>query len=74
MPTTCKIEFDNNPMKIFLAGQVVRGTVQLGFDGRKIVRSVYIRMIGLGIGIAFIDIIMRCNQYKDIFKLNSLFN
>lgn len=46
MPTTCKIEFENNPKKIVYAGQLLRGKVQLNFNVQKTVRSVYIRLHG----------------------------
>lgn len=47
MPTTCKIEIENNPAKIIYAGQLLKGTVELDFTVRKIVRSVYVRVLGL---------------------------
>lgn len=46
MPTTCEIQFDNNPMKVVYAGQLLRGTVRLTITGQKDVRGVYIEIRG----------------------------
>lgn len=46
MPTTCVIDFDNNPMKVIYAGQLLRGTVTLTLTAPKSVRGVYIRIHG----------------------------
>lgn len=46
MPTSCEIEFENNPMKVIYAGQLLRGTVQLSLTEEKTVRGVYIRIHG----------------------------
>lgn len=46
MPTTCEIEFDNNPAKVIYAGQLLRGTVRLTLTEQKSVRGVYIRILG----------------------------
>lgn len=46
MPTTCEIEFENNPDKIIYAGQLLRGTVWLTLTKEKCVRSVYIEIYG----------------------------
>lgn len=46
MPTTCEIDFDDNPMKIVLAGELLCGTVRLKFTKEQCVRSIYIRMYG----------------------------
>lgn len=46
MPTTCQIEFDNNPEKVFYAGQLLRGTIQLTLTSEKNVRGVYILITG----------------------------
>lgn len=46
MPTTCEIEFENNPSKVIYAGQLLRGTVKLQVTSVKPVRGVYIRLCG----------------------------
>lgn len=46
MPTTCEIDFDDNPMKVVSAGQLIRGTVQLNLTETKIVSGVYIQIYG----------------------------
>lgn len=46
MPTTCVIEFDNNPTKFFNAGQLLKGKVRINFQVRKHVRRVYIIIHG----------------------------
>lgn len=44
----CKIEIDfqNNPMKVFYSGQVMRGTVQLNLSKQKKVRRIYMHLYG----------------------------
>lgn len=44
----CEIEFENNPNKIYFAGQMLRGTVQLTLTEAKTVRSIYIQIHGKG--------------------------
>lgn len=46
MSIACDIEFENNPNKIFYAGQLLRGTVRLTVKERKNVRGVYISIQG----------------------------
>lgn len=46
MPTTCVTEFENNPLKVVYSGQILRGTVDLTLTSEKIVRAVYIKIIG----------------------------
>lgn len=46
MPTTCEIDFENNPLKVIYAGQLLRGTVRLNLTEEKNVRGVYIRIHG----------------------------
>lgn len=46
MPTTCEIDFENNPLKVIYAGQMLRGTVRLQLTEEKNVRGVYIRIHG----------------------------
>lgn len=46
MPTTCDIDFENNPLKVIYAGQQLRGTVQLTLTEEKKVRGVYIQIRG----------------------------
>lgn len=48
MPTNCKIEFENNPEKIYYSGQIVRGTVKLTLTDAKIVRGIYMQLFGDG--------------------------
>lgn len=48
MSTTCKISFDNNPEKVFYAGQLLKGTVDLHFKSNKSVRCIYVRVQGFG--------------------------
>ncbi|XP_055312571.1 arrestin domain-containing protein 17-like [Sitodiplosis mosellana] len=46
MPTTCVVEFENNPEKVFYAGQLLCGTVQLTLTEKKNVRGIYIEIRG----------------------------
>lgn len=46
MPTTCIVEFENNPQKVVYAGQLLRGTVQLTLTEEKNARGVYIEIRG----------------------------
>lgn len=46
MPTSCEIEFENNPMKVLYAGQTLRGTVRLHLTEEKDVRGIYINIYG----------------------------
>lgn len=46
MPTTCELDFENNPMKVMYAGQLLRGTVRLHLTEEKNVRGIYIRING----------------------------
>lgn len=46
MPTTCNIEFENNPIKVVYAGTLLRGTVQLNLTNQKSVCGVYVRIYG----------------------------
>lgn len=48
MPTTCEIEFENNPQKIVYAGELFRGTVRLHLTKKLNVRNMYIRINGKG--------------------------
>lgn len=43
---TYEIEFENNPMKVFYSGQLMRGTVQLNLIKQKKVRRIYIHLYG----------------------------
>lgn len=45
MPTTCVIEFEN-PSRVYFAGQLLRGTVDLTLTSVKKVRGVYVRIYG----------------------------
>lgn len=46
MPTTCDIEFNNNPQKVLYAGQLLSGSVRLVLTEQKTVRGIYVRIIG----------------------------
>lgn len=46
MPTTCNIEFEDNPIKVVYAGQLLRGTVELTLTNPKNVCGVYVRIYG----------------------------
>lgn len=46
MSVTCEIDFENNPNKIFYAGQLLRGTVRLTLREEEKVRGVFIRIYG----------------------------
>lgn len=48
MPTTCTIDFENNAFDLFFSGEILRGTVNLGFTSEKIVRGMYIQFTGIG--------------------------
>lgn len=44
--TECEIGFENNPMKVIYAGQLVRGLVRLYFKKEKRIRGIYIHIFG----------------------------
>lgn len=46
MSVTCKVQFHDNPMKVFYAGQMVRGNVRLILTQAKKVHCLYIRIHG----------------------------
>lgn len=46
MPTTCEIKFDDNPMKVVFAGELLCGTVRCTFTKEQRVRAIYIRIYG----------------------------
>lgn len=46
MPTTCVLDFENNPEKVVYAGQLLRGSIHLTLTSEKTVRGVYILIIG----------------------------
>lgn len=46
MSVSCEIDFENNPMRVVSAGQLIRGTVHLILPEIKIVRGVYIQING----------------------------
>lgn len=49
MPITCVVEFENNPTKIFYAGQLIRGQVKLtSTDKETKVRGAFIQLYGKG--------------------------
>lgn len=45
MPTTCVIAFEN-PDRVYYAGQLLRGTVNLTLTNERKVRCVYVRIYG----------------------------
>lgn len=46
MPTSCEIDFENSPMKIVFAGELLCGKVRLTLTKEKHLRSIYIRIRG----------------------------
>lgn len=46
MPTTCEIDFDDNPMKIVFAGELLCGTVRIKLTKEQGVRAIYLRING----------------------------
>lgn len=48
MPTTCDIDFENNPEKVLYAGQLLSGTIKLTLTSEKRVRGVYVQITGKG--------------------------
>lgn len=46
MPTTCQINFENNPQKVVRSGELFRGTVQLNLAEEVNVRGIYIQLYG----------------------------
>lgn len=44
--TTCDITFENNHLKVFSAGQMMRGSVRLRLHEEKKVYGVYVRIWG----------------------------
>lgn len=48
MPTTCEIEFDNNPLKVVYSGQLLRGNVKLTLTDLIKVRGVYLKICDEG--------------------------
>lgn len=46
MPTSCEIDFENNPMKIVFAGELLCGSVRLTLTKEKHLRALYIRING----------------------------
>ncbi|XP_031621628.1 arrestin domain-containing protein 17-like [Contarinia nasturtii] len=48
MPTTCGIEYEDNPSKVFYAGQLIRGRVKFILTEDKNIRGVYVQLYGRG--------------------------
>lgn len=46
MPTTCEINFENNPLRVLYTGQWLRGSVDLNLTEAKTVRGIYINIHG----------------------------
>lgn len=46
MPTTCQINFENNPQKVVHSGELFRGNVQLNLAEEVNVRGIYIQLYG----------------------------
>ncbi|XP_055313203.1 arrestin domain-containing protein 2-like isoform X2 [Sitodiplosis mosellana] len=63
MPTTCKINFENNPQKIFLSGQKLHITVRLKLTEEVKVRGVYIHLRGMTHARFIMDDFRRAGHY-----------
>lgn len=48
MPTSCEIDFENNPIMVIYAGKLLRGRVKLNLSEEKNVRGVYLNINGKG--------------------------
>lgn len=48
MPTTCEIEFNNNPSKEFRSGQHLQGVVRLTVTNEKVIQKACINIVGAG--------------------------
>lgn len=46
MPTSCEIDFENNPMKMVFAGELLSGDVRLTLTKEKHIRSIYVQIKG----------------------------
>lgn len=46
MPTTCVIEFENNPARVIYTGQILRGRVHLKLTKAKTLHGIYIKVVG----------------------------
>lgn len=46
METTCEIEFENNPAKVFYSGTVLRGVATLSLPSARTVNSIYFHFDG----------------------------
>lgn len=46
MPTTCQIDFENNPDKVAYSGQLLRGTITLTFSRRETVSGIFLETTG----------------------------
>lgn len=46
MLTTCQIEFENNPVKVFYPGELLRGIVRVKLLEETFVRSIHIELRG----------------------------
>lgn len=44
--TTCDITFDNNQLKVYSTGKLVRGNIRLTLQEEKKVRGAYVRIYG----------------------------
>lgn len=67
MPTTCEIEFRDNPQKVVYAGQTLFGLVHLTLTEEEIVRGVYIRIKGEAYARWYTNR-MRIGQYRKIYS------
>lgn len=46
MPTTCQLEFENNPSKVIYSGQYLHGKVHMSLTREITVRCVYLKILG----------------------------
>lgn len=48
MPTTCEIEFENNPLKVIYSGETLRGIVHLLVTSEKVIKKGSVKIVGEG--------------------------
>lgn len=46
MPTTCVIEFKNNPNKAIYSGQLLAGVITIKISKEKTIRGIFIKITG----------------------------
>lgn len=78
MPTTCEITFDNNPMRVYVAGQVISGRIEIILTKLKILRGkLQIRLRRFLIGWTLADDyfhVMTIRVYFFLFVNNNYLN